>query len=73
MAVFVTIMGISNNANFSAMVLSPILLIINAAMLYNVLKEIEDDKEKMIKTMNVCMRIINLTAVLLAAQIFLNI
>ena len=66
-------MGISNNANFSAMVLSPILLIINAAMLYNVLKEIEDDKEKMIKTMNVCMRIINLTAVLLAAQIFLNI
>ena len=73
MAVFVTIMGICNNANFSVMVLWPILLIINAAMLYNVTKEIEDDKSRMIKTMNVCMRIINLTAVLLAAQIFINI
>ena len=42
MAVFVTIMGIYDNANFSVMVLAPILLIINAAMLYNVTKEIED-------------------------------
>ena len=67
MAVFVTIMGIYNNANFSAMVLAPILLTVNAVMLYNVTKEIEDDKSKMIKTMSVLMRIGNLTAVLLVA------
>ena len=42
MAVFVTIMGIYDNANFSVMVLAPILLTINAVMLYNVTTEIED-------------------------------
>ena len=54
------------------MVLTPIYMIINAIMLYSVVKDIEDRKLQMIKSMSVIQRTVNLTACLLAAQIFLN-
>ena len=71
-AVLLIIMSIKNNANFSVMVLTPIYMIINAIMLYSVVKDIDDRKLQMIKSMSVIQRTVNLTACLLAAQIFLN-
>ena len=42
MSMYLILMSIQNNANFSVMVLSPIYMFINASMLYVVSKDIDD-------------------------------
>ena len=45
MCMYLILMSIQNNANFSVMVLCPIYMLINAAMLYVVSKDIDDRQQ----------------------------
>ena len=64
MCMYLILMSIQNNANFSVLVLCPIYMLINAAMLYVVSKDIDDRQQQMVKIMSVSQRIITLMVVL---------